>query len=173
MPRGSSVFGKSLVGGTATSDIFDGVVPGPIPYARSRSYEAPEQRVGFELGGPWAFYHEFWRAHNIEHLADLYSPEAQVAPGEFLWVPLIIRNDTDSPKQVALRANLPAGWTQQPTATIYPVAAHDSYPIQLTIKSPESQKGNWQTLSWTASSDGKSLGTVTLRVAVVGNYLPQ
>src|SRR5438874_2245505 len=167
------VFGKSLVGGTATSDVFDGIVPGPIPYVKDRSYEPPEQRVAFELGGPWAFYHELWRAHNIEHLADLYSPEAQVAPGEFLWVPLIIRNDTDSPKQVELRTNLPAGWTQQPTATIYPVAAHDSYPIQLTIKSSESRKGTWQTLSWTASSDGKSLGTVTLRVAVVGNYLPQ
>src|SRR5438067_1967219 len=103
------IFGKSLVGGTATSDIFDGITPGPITYLKPQGYEAPEQKLAFELGGPWAFYRAFWRAHNVEHLANLYSPEAQVAPGESLWVPLIIRNDTDSSKQVELRASLPVG----------------------------------------------------------------
>ncbi|HKW17204.1 MAG TPA: PIG-L family deacetylase [Terriglobales bacterium] len=167
------IFGKSLVGGTATGDIFEAVKPGPIPYSKPRGYEPPEQKLSFDLGGPWAFYHVFWRAHGIEHLADLYSPEAQVAAGESLWVPLIIHNDTNSPKQITLRAQLPAGWSAQPSATVYPVAAHDSYPIQLTVTSPTSQKGSWQTLRWSASSEGDDLGTVTLRVNVAGNYLPQ
>ncbi|MGH9517709.1 MAG: PIG-L family deacetylase [Terriglobales bacterium] len=30
------IFGKSLVGGTPTADIFDGITPGPIPYANHR-----------------------------------------------------------------------------------------------------------------------------------------
>jgi hypothetical protein len=107
-------------------------------------------------------------------MGDLYSPEAQVALGETLWVPLIIRNDTDSPKQVTLRGTLPQGWKQQPDATIYTVAAHDSYSIQLTI-SPSSgaQKGSWQNLSWEAESAGKKIGTASLRLEVEFNGLPQ
>jgi LmbE family N-acetylglucosaminyl deacetylase len=167
------IFGKSLVGGTTTSDIFDGVKSGPIPYAKPRGYQEPQQKLSFELGGPWEFYHAFWQAHGIEHLANLYSPEAQVAPDDSLWVPLIVRNDTDSPRQVEVRAVLPDGWSVQPNATIYPVAAYDSYPIQLKVTSPASQKGTRQTLRWSASSGGKDLGSVTLRVDVESNYLPQ
>src|SRR5438445_7670549 len=51
------IFGKSLVGGTALSDIFDSITPGPIAYAKHRGYEAPAQKLALELGGPWAFYH--------------------------------------------------------------------------------------------------------------------
>jgi LmbE family N-acetylglucosaminyl deacetylase len=167
------IFGKSLVGGTVTTDVFDGVTPGPIPYAKHRGYESPQQKLSFDLGGPWAFYHLFWRAHNIEHLADLYAPEAQVAPGDKLWVPLLIRNDTDSPKQIELHPVLPPGWTVYPSSVMYPVAAHDSYSIQFITMAPQSQKGTWQTLSWNALTDGKNIGTVTLRVDVAGNYLPQ
>jgi hypothetical protein len=167
------IFGKSLVGGSAGSDVFDGIKPGPIPYVRARGYQAPEQKLALELGGPWGFYHAFWPAHNIEHLANLYAPEAQVAPGESLWVPLIIRNDTDSTKEVRLKAALPAGWSEKPDAITYTVPAHDSYPVQLTVTSTAHDQGSWQTLTWTAVSDGKNIGDVTLRIDVVGNYLPQ
>src|SRR5439155_9679571 len=63
------IFGKSLVGGTATSEIFEGITPEPIGYMRARGYEPLPAGVAVELGGPWAFYQQFWRAHNIEHLA--------------------------------------------------------------------------------------------------------
>jgi LmbE family N-acetylglucosaminyl deacetylase len=167
------VFGKSLVGGTETSDVFDGVNPEPIPFVQSHGYQAPEKKLALELGGPWAFYHAFWPAHNIEHLAELLSPEAQVAPGDSLWVPLIIRNDTDSPREVHLTPVLPQGWSQRPDSVLYTVAAHDSYPVQLTLTAPESQKGTWQILNWKAVAGGKQIGAVSLRVDVVGNYLPQ
>jgi LmbE family N-acetylglucosaminyl deacetylase len=166
------IFGKSLVGGTGTSDIFDSITPGSIPYAKPRGYEPPEQKLAFELGGPWAFYHAFWPAHDIQHLNDLYPPEAQVA-GKKLWVPFIIRNDTDSPKQVELHSVLPQGWNQYPSTVIYPVAAHDSYPLQLTITPPQSATESWQTLSWSATSNGKTIGEVKLRVNTASNYLPQ
>jgi LmbE family N-acetylglucosaminyl deacetylase len=167
------IFGKSLVGGNATSDVFEGITAGSIPYSRPRGYEMAGSGVRLELGGPWAFYQTFWQAHGIEHLGKLFSPEAQVTPGESLWVPLTIRNDSDAEKQVTLHSTLPAGWSEQPKATTYTVGAHDSYPIQLTINSSAAQKGTWQTLTWTADSGGQSLGTVTLRVDVVSNGLPQ
>ena len=167
------IFGKSLVGGNASSDVFDGITPSPIPYARPRGYELPAPGVVLELGGPWAFYRTFWPAHGIEHLANLYAPEAQTAPGESLWVPLIIRNNTDSPKQVTLHATLPAGWSQKPDTMTYTVSAHDAYAVQLTVSSSATQRGTWQTLTWTAESTGQTIAPVSLRVDVVSNGLPQ
>lgn len=167
------IFGKSLVSGSVTGDVFEGITPAPISYTRARGYEPPPGETTLELGGPWAFYHQFWPAHNIERLANLYAPEAQVGPGDTLWVPLIIRNDTDSQKQVTLRATLPQGWKQQPNATIYTVGPRDSYSIQLTITPDASQKGSWQNLKWAAESNGKTIGDVSLRVKVESNGLPQ
>jgi LmbE family N-acetylglucosaminyl deacetylase len=167
------IFGKSHVGGSATGDIFEGITPGTIAYARSRGYEAPPPGLTLELGGPWSFYHAFWRAHNIEQLGDLFSPEAQVAPADLLWVPLLIRNDTDTAKTVTLKSTLPAGWSQKPDATSYSVAPHDSCAIQLKVAPAESHKGTWQTLTWSAESDGKNIGSVSLRVDVAANGLPQ
>lgn len=167
------IFGKSLVGGSVTGDVFEGITPQPIAYVRVRGYEPPPPGLGVELGGPWAFYQAFWRAHNIEHLADLYPPQAQVAPGESLWVPLVIRNQTDATKEVHLRANLPVGWVEKPEASIFRIAPHEAYPVELRISSLASDKDTWKTLTWEAESEGRSLGSVTLRVDVVGNYLPQ
>src|ERR1700704_3989816 len=39
------IFGKSLVGGTATSDVFEGITTAPLPYARARGYESPAASV--------------------------------------------------------------------------------------------------------------------------------
>ncbi|GAC1693986.1 MAG: hypothetical protein NVS9B5_36780 [Terriglobales bacterium] len=167
------IFGKSLVGGTETSDIFEGITSASVAYARPRGYSPHALGLGLELGGPWEFYSAFWPAHNIEHLADLYSPEAQVAPGEILWVPLLVRNDTETPKQVSLRSTLPAGWSEKPDATLYTVAAHDAYAIQLKISPAAANKDTWQSLTWAAESGGKSVGSVTLRVYVAPNGLPQ
>jgi len=168
------IFGKSLVGGTATGDVFEGITPSPIPYARPRGYEPPPSGTTLELGGPWAFYRMFWRAHNIEHLAGLYAPEAQVAQGDSLWVPLLIRNDTGTAQQVILHSALPEGWKQKPETTLITVAAHDSFPVQLSLTPPAKvQKETWETLTWSAESGGTSMGTVKLRVSVAGNGLPQ
>lgn len=167
------IWGKSLVGGVPTGDVFEGINAVPIAYARPRGYEPLPAGVSFELGGPWAFYRAFWPAHNLEHLAGLYAPEAQVAPEKTLWVPLLVRNDTDAPKQVSWHSTLPQGWSQTPDPAPLTVAAHDSYPIQLTLAPPSLPRGTWQTLTWAAESDGHSIGSVTLRVDLESNGLPQ
>ena len=167
------IWGKSLVGGSMTGDVFEAITTGPIPYARPHGYEPPPSGPALELGGPWAFYHAFWPAHNLEHLANLYSPEAQVAPGETLWVPLILRNDGEAPAEMNLKSSLPSGWNEQPACTHFTVPAHDSYPVQLTVTPAPGPKGTWQTLTWSAESNGHSIGTVSLRVDIESNGLPQ
>jgi LmbE family N-acetylglucosaminyl deacetylase len=167
------ILGKSLVGGTATGDVFEGIAKLPIGYVAARGYQKPPAQLSLELGGPWAFYREFWPAHNIDFVADLFTPEAQVAPKDTLWVPLLIRNDTDSPKNVTLQAVLPTGWTQTASPQQVQVEPHDVYAAQLTIRPSESQKDSWQSLKWIAKVDGQEIGSVTLRVSVAGNGLPQ
>jgi hypothetical protein len=76
-------------------------------------------------------------------------------------------------KEVSLRPALPEGWKQRPDATVYTVGPHDSYAVQLTLASPGSQKGSWQNLTWSGESGGQSIGSVTLRVNLAGNGLPQ
>ena len=82
------VFGKSHVRSTITGDIFEGIERGPVPFVPVHGYR-PEQDAGLsiELGGPWSFYREFWKAHELEQLAGLLAtPEAALAPGEHLHI---------------------------------------------------------------------------------------
>ena len=169
------IFGKSLVGGTPTGDIFEGTRPGAIPYHRAAGYEPlPRPPVSIELGGPWAFYRQFWQAHDIQHLARLYAPETGVAPEEKLWVPILIHNDTDATQQVTLSPTLPAGWSSTPQAQVYMVAAHDTYPASIWVLAPASaQKDAWLNLTWKAQSEGKDIGSVTLRGHVDKQHMPQ
>jgi len=170
------IFGKSLVKSTTTGDVFEGVDPTPVPYSPVRGYE-PEPRAGLslELGGPWAFYREFWKAHNLEHLARLLpTPEVSVQTGETLHVPLLVRNDSAASAEVTLTAALPQGWTDRTGTARYPVRAHDVYPVQAAAVAPSSKGPEWQEVTCTAEANGKAIGSVTLRVNVTsGGGLPQ
>ncbi len=160
------ILGKSLVGGSRTADIFEGITPGPIPYHAPGVYQ-PKQHEGVsvELGGPYLFYQRFWKAHGLEHLASLYAPEAGVGPGMEVSVPLIIRNDTDSAAKVSLTAAIPSGWKEESGSAVYPIAAHDFYPIQANLAAPDGARPVWQEITFKAAVDGKAVGSVTLHVS--------
>ena len=168
------VMGKLLVGSTTTGDIFEGVTPGAIAYAFKRPYR-PLQRDGISLrlGGPWAFYQEFWRAQSIEHLAELVTPEVGVAGGQLLNVPLLISNDADQGRVIRLMTELPDGWTEQVRHTDFPVAAHETYPVQLVLTAPAGHANEWHKLIWKIEADGKPAGSVELRVHLKSGGLPQ
>src|SRR6266404_4200423 len=143
------VMGKLLVGSLMTGDIFEGVTPGAIAYAFRRPYRPTiRDGVSVRLGGPWEFYREFWRAHNIEHLADLVTPEVGVAGGQVLNVPLLIANDTDQAKVIRLLTELPDGWAEQVRHAEYPVPARETYPVQLVLTSPAGHANEWHKIEW-------------------------
>ena len=134
------IFGKSLVEGSGTSDIFEGIKPGPIPFTRIPGFEQQtHEGLSVQLDGPWRFYPEFWKAHNLEVMAKLLPVlEVAIPRGGTLRVPLLIRNDTDNPEEVSLTAILPKGWTEKTGSAIYPVRAHDVYGrLQLRIPLPK------------------------------------
>jgi hypothetical protein len=176
------VLGKSLVKSTTTGDIFEGVTPGAIAYAPKNSpgfipidRYRPLRREGvsLQLGGPWAFYHEFWRAHSIGHLAKLVTPEVGVAGGQPLNVPLLIANETDQAKVIRLMTELPDGWIEQMRFAEFPVAAHETYPVQLVLTAPAGHANEWHKITWKIEAEGKAAGSVELRVHLRSGGLPQ
>jgi len=56
---------------------------------------------------------------------------------------------------------------------VYNLAAHEERPVSLFLVAPQSQKGSWQTLKFDAESGGRSIGSVTLKVNVEFNGVPQ
>jgi LmbE family N-acetylglucosaminyl deacetylase len=175
MPPQLLVLGKSLVRSSITGDIFEGVAPGAEPFAPTRGYQQVEKDgLSIELGGPWSFYREFWKAHELDHLAELLPmPEVAIAPGERLHLPLLIHNGTGKTSDVTLSATVPHGWNIVAGQAIYSVEAHDTYPIQTVLAAPAEKEPAWQTVVWNAESAGRTVGTITMRVNLAGGGLPQ
>jgi len=172
------IFGKSLVGGTMTDDVFEGIVPGAVPSARIVARKREKlAAVSLELGGPWNFYGEFWKGHNIEHLAELLPvPEMAIEPGtNYVHVPLLIRNDTATIQEVTITAKLPEGWSDNKTrSSVYQVRPGEVYPVGDRLHLPEIWKPEWQEISWTALFGGQQSGAVILRVYAGANgAMPQ
>ena len=161
------IFGKSLVGGAVTGDVFEGVGAGAIPFARVHGFE-PEARHGvtLEIGDPWRFYARFWKAHDLDHLAELIPvPEAAPEDGGKLTLGFFACNGTPTAADISVTAELPAGWTQK-MAPQFPVRAGECYPLQTQIKAPPAEKSHWEELKWSATANGQAAGSVTVRVFV-------
>lgn len=164
------IFGKSLVGGSTTGDVFDGVGPEPLPYKDIPGYQ-PRMETGMsiELGGAWHFYREFWPAHNLEHLAELLPvPEIRVVSGGTLYVPLLLHNNTSRDGLARLRIELPTGWTEKKGSALYPISSHGLYPVGTILLAPSLKHGEYQEIRFSVESEGKAVRSTTLRVYVKG-----
>jgi LmbE family N-acetylglucosaminyl deacetylase len=171
------IFGKSLVKSSTTGDVLEGITPGAIPYARVSGYHATENTgLSIQLEGPWNFYREFWKAHDIAHLANLLKqPEVMLSPGERLTLPITITNGEFTAREVTLQAVLPQGWRVERGPAIYPVDARGSYTVQTVVESPAAAPKGWVTpdIIWKAEAGGKEIGSIRMRVLIGGGGLPQ
>jgi LmbE family N-acetylglucosaminyl deacetylase len=171
------IFGKSLVKSSTTGDVLEGITPGAIPYARVSGYHATENTgLSIQLEGPWNFYREFWKAHDIAHLANLLKqPEVMLSPGERLTLPITITNGESTAREVTLQAVLPQGWRVERGPAIYPVDARGSYTVQTVVESPAAAPKGWVTpdIIWKAEAGGKEIGSIRMRVLIGGGGLPQ
>ena len=173
------VLGKSLVGGSVTGEVFDGITPGAIPFARHDvSPEPARPDLSVELGGPYSFYAEFRRAHGLTSLPHPEPPEiALQAPGT-LVIPLWVRNRTAKNQEITLSVALPTGWTTQDGTGKFTVAAKQVAATRIEITLPAlaengSKKLEPQEISVHADSNGQSIGEIKLRVELRKRALPQ
>lgn len=164
------IFGKSLVGGSSTGDIFERVFAGPIPFVRPSMAALQTHRgVSLEPGGPWAFYREFWAAHALERMGNLLQiPELSIRPGRSVGIPLVIRNDTGAGQNVTVVPVLPVGWTEHAPDSTFPLPANSAYPVHRMLTVPATDRSGWYEVTWKAEVGGRQSGSVMWRVYVIG-----
>jgi LmbE family N-acetylglucosaminyl deacetylase len=173
------VLGKSLVGGTVTGDVFEGITPGAIPFARPEiSPEPSRPELSVELGGPYSFYAEFRRAHGLTHLPHPEPPEIAMQGHTTMVIPLWVRNRTAKTQEISIAASLPAGWTAQSGTGKFTIAAKQTAAARIEIMLPavpdnETKKPEPQDVTVRADSNGQSISEIKLRVEVRKRALPQ
>jgi len=173
------VLGKSLVGGSVTGDIFEGITPGAIPFARLDAPPEPARpELLVELGGPWSFYAEFRRAHGLTNLPHPEPPEIALQGHTAMVIPLWVRNRTAKTQEISLAATPPAGWTLQSGTGKFTLSAKQVAAARIEIMLPafpetETKNPEPQEISVHAESNGQSIGEIKLRVELRKRALPQ
>jgi LmbE family N-acetylglucosaminyl deacetylase len=172
--EGSFVFGKSLVGGSATGDVFERITPGRIAFVPP-TREAYEQPAGLsvELGGPWGFYEKFQRAHGITKLPKAKEPEIAIKRGATLLVPLELHNHADAARNMTIAVKLPEGWTTESGAGNLSLDPQSDYYWQVMLDAPKAEVKERQEIECTANADGKVLTTIKISVQLRNGGLQQ
>lgn len=170
------ILGKSLVPSTTDADVFAGIDDQPIPFVPQPAYQPPAA-TGFsmELGGPWAFYRQFYPVHGLAALEHLVSPpQTALGADHQLWVPLLLHNNSAEAMDITLDPHLPSGWSGFSRAGVYHLPPHSTYPVSCFLTAPaDSGSGKTEVLTWTATRDGQAAGHVNLTVYMEYNGVPQ
>ena len=168
------ILGKSLVGGGITDDVFAGIEPGGIPFHRlPPPPEKQNSEPALAIGDPWNYYHEFWRAHGLDHLSDIVPLEVTVKVGGELVVPLIIDNPLDRSIDVSFSVAAPQGWNLRQVDPVT-VAGRTRYFLRVRASAPGSKLDGWQNFKVSARSAGRDLGAVSLQAELsTGWVAPQ
>lgn len=177
------VLGKSVVGGSVTGDIFEGITPGAVPFVRPEIAPEPTRPdLSAELGGPWSFYAEFRRAHGLMNLPHPEPPEIALQGPGTLVIPLWIRNRTAKAQEIKISATLPAGWTAENGVGKFIVAAKQTAAPRVEVNLPApaekpsdktSKKAEPQEVTVRAEANGQVIGEAKLRVELRKRALPQ
>jgi LmbE family N-acetylglucosaminyl deacetylase len=167
------VLGKSLGAEPVTGDIFEGVTAAPLAFQRVSGY-APESRTGLsaELGGPWAFYRQFWKAHDLPGVHDIFMPEVRVGVSAEVSIPVLLHNDTDASAVFSVTAATPSGWGEARGIGSYPVRLHESLSVDISIPTP-AKETSAQPVNLTVSGPSGKVAEVSVAVSVASGGLPQ
>jgi LmbE family N-acetylglucosaminyl deacetylase len=175
----SFVLGKSLVGGSVTGDIFGGITPGTIPFARPEvTPAAPLAEISVELAGPWNYYAEFRRAHGLTNLPHPELPEIALQAGTELVIPLWLDNSSSAAQEINLTVRVPSGWTVGSGGGKFIVPAKQTAASRIEVQLPAfgegvSSKAPLQEVSVHAECNGQSVGDIKLRVELRKRALPE
>lgn len=177
------IFGKSVVGGKPTDDVF-AHIDDKIQKQYSEGAVSCGSRVDVtsvsrvELGGPWEFYAEFYPAHGYCQLPVAKVPEIGIKSGTTLTVPVVIHHDSTKTLTVKLAVKAPEGWKVGEGAGELLLPAEESTYVPVHIDTPtlsadELKKATPQKVTVSAEAEGKSAGEVHLHVALRPSALPQ
>jgi LmbE family N-acetylglucosaminyl deacetylase len=172
------VFGKSLVGGSVTGDIFEGISSAAIgPEKRAASETPAPGGFVFQLAGPWDFYDMFRPAHGLSGLPQASPPEIAVQERTTLYIPLHIRNGLGSAKEITLSLEMPANW-KSTSEMRYQLRDNEDAEIRLDIDLPaiasaEENAREEHDVIVRAEAAGQKLGELKLHIQLRKRALPQ
>jgi len=179
------IFGKSLVGGKATDEVFAHIDEKPQrPYSEAtvscgdRSDGAAADRAPhLELGGPWQFYRYFYVAHGYCQLPIAKVPEIGIEPGSTVVVPLVVRHDS-AKLAMNLTVKAPEGWkvTHGGGAAVLPTEEVTTLAISIdtpVLSAEDLKKAVPQEVRVVGEVEGQPIGEVILRVLLKAGALPQ
>jgi len=136
------VMGKSLVGGSVTGDVFEDVVAGPIAFKPVTGYTAQVgSGLSADLGGPWAFYQQFWKAHDLAHVGEIFKPEVRVGVSSQVNIPVLLHNDTADGAAFDVSAQAPDGWGSPQGTGKFVVPAHQTVAVNISVATPAKESG--------------------------------
>jgi len=173
------VLGKSLVGGSVTGDMFEGVTADSIPFRRPEIAPEPlHVELSVELAGPWSFYAQFRREHGLTNLPHPEPPEIALQLGTTLVIPLWVHNATSSAQEITFAVDPPGGWTVVSGTGKFSIGAKETAAARVEITLPPltdnaPRKLDAQEITVRTESKGKSLGVVKLRVEPRKRALPE
>lgn len=176
------IFGKAAVQTTVTDDVFSGIKPGPLPdEIHVAKYEDTifARSDHLALGGPWMYYNLFRIKYGLGALPIAAVPEIGIKAGTTLGIPLVIQHaDPLMPLQVSLKVEAPSGWKITSGLGDLELPAESFTAVRVEIETPtlpaeELKKMQPQEIVVHAEANGKSIGDVKLRVALLGSALPQ
>jgi LmbE family N-acetylglucosaminyl deacetylase len=175
------IFGKAMVSARPTDDVFAGT-EGAIDFhqeLRATAIGREVQRTELRLGGPWDFYTEFRKRHNLENLPVAATPEIAVKNGTMLTIPLIVEHSPASGVTVVkITVDTPQKWHVDSGAGVFQLPEEKFTALRVDISIPsltpeEVKAAGQEEVSVRAEIAGKSIGEVKLRVSLQSGGLPQ
>lgn len=168
------IFGKSYVPSSETGDLFEGVTSGGVKYRQPVLSAHKVTAPVIELGGPWHFYRNFWRAHDLEHLANLLGPEIMAQRESRFTLPVRIENPTGAALNANVSVDLPEGWSfERRVPQNIAVEPHGYETVMFTAKTPQDYVKDWKTITIAGKSASASLGEIRIRVKVDPAAMPE
>ena len=157
------IFGKSLVGGAVTGDVFEGVSPQPIAFARVHGYRSS--------AGEWPL------VRNRRSMAILCNVLEGTRPGPSRSVDSRSRSTPEAGGKLALdflacnhtaqsaeiKVVLDDALGMDHAAAIHELShdAGECYPILEQLTAPPAAQLHWEQLSWAATAGSQPVGSVS------------
>jgi hypothetical protein len=167
------VLGKSLVEASVSGDVFEGVVSDEIPFKRVTGYEAKiRNSYSVELGGPWAFYREFWSAHDLAGLHQLFNPQVRAGLSSQVNIPVLVHNYTREDVKFEVVAAAPAEWGPPRGLGTYPLRPHETRSIEISIPTPGKEEPA-QRVQVSVNGPSGKIADLSVDVSIGKGALPQ
>jgi len=176
------IFGKAMVPGIkAADDPFAGT-EGSVDFhteLRTTIIGRETHRTELRMGGPWDFYRDFRKRHNLESLPYAATPEIAIKSGTTLMIPIIVEHSPAmGASTVKITVETPQGWRVETGAGnfLLPVEKLSAMRVDIavpTLSREETNSSKPQEITVHAEMDGKSIGEIKMRVALQNGGVPE